>query len=294
MRLQVTGMWFAGVAGAEVGGNAGRPRAVCAEVRISCLPTAESAFVYNSWNSTGSDGKSPSILLVESSGTVHSLIPTSQWSDPARQTAPVKLQPGQSVDDLLVFTAPADESIEHVRLALKMSNLGQGERYLGLQFPRELIAASKPLDGGSLRPAGAGASRGATGGAAVAGAAAAAAGGVAAEMDAPKGDATKSDVAKGDAPKGDTAKGEVAPTAKPAKPALSPDEDINVLKKQIEDSLKENQAARQKDIQEMQKKEQEKREREEREAAEASGKPAPKPGSGKSPAAGAGPTKKTF
>jgi hypothetical protein len=268
------------------------------------LPTAESAFVYNSWNSTGSDGKSPSILLVESSGTVHSLIPVSQWSDSARKTAPVKLQPGQSVDDLLVFTAPADESIEHVRLALKMSNLGQGERYLGLQFPRELIAASKPLEGGSLRPAGVGA----VGGGALAGAASA-------EVEAAKGDAAKGDAAPGkvsqtEMGKSEVGKGEMAKegekvagkdaavgsggaaTAKPAKPALSPDEDINVLKKQIEDSLKENQAARQKDLQEMQKKEQEKREREEREAAEASGKAAPKAGSGKSPKAGVGPTKK--
>jgi small-conductance mechanosensitive channel len=81
-----------------------------------------------------------------------------------------------------------------------------------------------------------------------------------------------------------------AEPAKPAKPALSPDEDINVLKKQIEDSVKENKAAREKDVQELQKKAEEKRQQEEREMAGEKGKSPP--AAGKPPKTGTGSPKK--
>lgn len=98
---------------------------------------------YLSWNQTPAKATSLPVLLVDSEKHPLSLVPKAKFSDPARREAPLRLAPGQGITDLLVFEAPAGE-FEHLRLALRLSAMGQGDRYLGFEVPREMIAESRP------------------------------------------------------------------------------------------------------------------------------------------------------
>ena len=144
-RLQITGAWLGGK----------ENKVVCVELQVSCLPQGQTPMNYNSWNLTGGGGANPSVILTDAAGKPLPLVSVEKWSDPARQTSAVRLAPGQSVGDLLTFEAPAGE-YEHLQLVLKLTALGQGERYLGFRLPKDMIAPERPRDavaaGGQRQP----------------------------------------------------------------------------------------------------------------------------------------------
>jgi len=153
------------------------------------------------------------------------------------ESAPVKLAPGQSVGDLLTFEAPAGD-YEHLQLVVKLTALGQGERYLGFKLPKDMIAPERPRDvvaaagqRAPMRRAGADAAGGEE---EMKGEAAAAADAI---KEAVKGLAK--DMAKGGDPVGEAKPGEAKPTEeKPAAPKPAGEETILDLRKQIEESVK--------------------------------------------------------
>jgi hypothetical protein len=140
------------------------PRVVCVEVRVTNPEQSGAPLNYLSWNQTPAKAGSPSVVLVDSDKQPLPFVPKAKFSDPARRDAPLRLAPGQGVTDLLVFEAPAGE-FEHLRLALRLSAMGQGDRYLGFEVPREMVAESRPeelVESGPSRggaPAGGGAAR---------------------------------------------------------------------------------------------------------------------------------------
>lgn len=119
------------------------PRVVCVEVRVTNPEQSGTPLNYLSWNQTPAKATSPVVILVDSAKHPLSLVPKTKFSDPLRRDAPLRLAPGQGVTDLLVFEAPADE-FDHLRLALRLSAMGQGDRYLGFEVPREMVADSRP------------------------------------------------------------------------------------------------------------------------------------------------------
>lgn len=169
-RLQITGVWFAplAVGGPEAAdaseaanaadaakkdapsrdGNAPTdtkgPQVVCVELHISNPDKSEVPLSYTSWNLSGKAAQPP-VVLVDSTNQPLTLIPVSKYPDRARQDKAVRMQPGHGVTDLLVFEAPTGD-FEHLRLALRLSALGQGDKYLGFQLPKEMIAAAKPME----------------------------------------------------------------------------------------------------------------------------------------------------
>ena len=124
-------------------GNLSGPRVVCVEVRVTNPDQSGAPLNYLSWNQTPAKAGSPPVVLVDSTKQPLPLVPKAKFSDPARRETPLRLAPGQGVTDLLVFEAPAGE-FEHLRLALRLSAMGQGDRYLGFEVPREMVADSRP------------------------------------------------------------------------------------------------------------------------------------------------------
>ncbi len=119
------------------------PRVVCVEVRVTNPEQSGAPLNYLSWNQTPAKATSPTVVLVDSAKQHLPLVPKAKFSDPLRRDAPLRLAPGQGVTDLLVFEAPAGE-FDHLRLALRLSAMGQGDRYLGFEIPREMVAESRP------------------------------------------------------------------------------------------------------------------------------------------------------
>lgn len=195
------------------------PRVVCVEVRVTNPEQSGAPLNYLSWNQTPAKAGSPPVVLVDSDKHPLPLVPKARFSDPARRDAPLRLAPGQGVTDLLVFEAPAGE-FEHLRLALRLSAMGQGDRYLGFEVPREMVAESRPEELVESAPS--------RGGAAAAGGAARA--GVAGR---PTGEA-------GDEPAAMPPPG--SPSGQPSGVPMPREETILDLKKQIEDAAKKTKA----------------------------------------------------
>jgi hypothetical protein len=178
---------------------------------------------YLSWNQTLAKAGSPSVVLVDSDKHPLPFVPKAKFSDPARRDAPLRLAPGQGVTDLLVFEAPAGE-FEHLRLALRLSAMGQGDRYLGFEVPREMVAESRPEELVESGPSRGGAT----------GAAGAARTGIAGR---PAGEAGEEPAAM--PPPGQPPS---QPPGQPPSPPMPREETILDLKKQIEDAAKKTKA----------------------------------------------------
>ncbi|MFO0820120.1 MAG: GYF domain-containing protein [Pirellulales bacterium] len=121
------------------------PRYLCVELRVTVPDRAAAPVNYSGWNTLSTKASLPTAFLVDPAGKPLAFIPPNQFADASRQTKAIRIKPGQVVSDLLVFAAPTGD-FEHVRLGLKMSVLGQGDRYLGFQLTRESIANERPVE----------------------------------------------------------------------------------------------------------------------------------------------------
>lgn len=227
MKLQVTGAWLDdGPGGAVADGDASATsrRRLCIELRLT-NSQPELPLNYGLWNGTGGAGGKQAALLLDESDSAYRFVPATEYSDTARQTVPVRLKPGQSIQDLLVFELPNDDiDFANVRLLLPVAAVGQGKRHLGLKIPRERIADQRPVElAGADRATGA-----ETAGDD--------------EMPAPAAGPAKGSVAN-DA---GTAKPAAPAAAKPAPKPEPKEETIDDLRRSIAETVREQEAEREK------------------------------------------------
>jgi hypothetical protein len=121
------------------------PRYLCVELRVTVPERAAAPLNYSGWNTLSAKASLPTAFLVDPASKPLAFVPPSQFADASRQTKAIKIKPGQAVTDLLVFAAPTGD-FEHVRLGLKMSVFGQGDRYLGFHLTRDAIANERPVE----------------------------------------------------------------------------------------------------------------------------------------------------
>lgn len=97
---------------------------------------------YSSWNGTGILGRDAQAWLLTGEGSVLSMVSPQATAGENRRTS-VSLEPGQSVDDWLVFEAPAGQ-VEDLRLVLPRAALGS-TGYIGFELPKVmLISGNRP------------------------------------------------------------------------------------------------------------------------------------------------------
>lgn len=139
MKLQVTGTWFEGSdpAGAD-------SQRLFIELRVTNVQ-AEAPLNYVPWNGDGAGGGKTVALLATEDGRPCSFVSLAQASDSARQKSPVRLKPGQSLTDVVVFDVAGVES-ETLQLLLPTAAIGQAGRYLGFKIARDSIASSRPVE----------------------------------------------------------------------------------------------------------------------------------------------------
>ena len=115
------------------------PDGLCLEMQIKNPPTAGGTLTYSGWNRTSGT----LAVLADDAGQTFALLPV-KGGDTERKTSPVKLRPGQAVEDVLVFAKPPDD-VENLRLALSYEVVGQGgDRYFGFKIPKSMVSDERP------------------------------------------------------------------------------------------------------------------------------------------------------
>lgn len=115
------------------------PDGLCVGLQIKNLPTASETLTYSGWNRTSGT----LAILADDAGQTYSLLPV-KGGDADRKTSPVKLRPGQTVEDVLVFAKPPDD-VESLRLALSREVVGQGgDQYFGFKIPKSFVSDERP------------------------------------------------------------------------------------------------------------------------------------------------------
>jgi hypothetical protein len=148
LKLSVGSVWLASdEAGTKTQPTAGSAKYVFVQVQLRNI--APVARKYKSWNATAG----ASVVLADQNDAVLSLVPTSA-TPAAGRLAAVDLQPGESVTDTLVFTAPSG-AVEKLKLALAKSALAENARFrtgshIALEIPLEFLLAGGPSSGGAL------------------------------------------------------------------------------------------------------------------------------------------------
>lgn len=147
MKLQVIGVWLEDAAkksgGGDESGDAAGSR-VFIELRITNTQ-AESPLNYTPWNGDGVGGGKSVALLASDGASACQFVPVSMTKDVTRHQAPVRLKPGQSLNEVLVFAVP-EKDFEMLQLVLPTTAIGQAGRSLGLKIPHDLVAAQKPVE----------------------------------------------------------------------------------------------------------------------------------------------------
>jgi hypothetical protein len=139
LRLSVGSVWLAAdEAGTRTAPGDAAARFVFVQLRLQNLAPVPRK--YKSWNATAGT----SVVLADQTDTVLSLVPASD-TPAAERLAIVDIQPGQSVIDTLVFTAPSG-SIEKLKLALAKSALAENVQsktgsHFALEIPLEVLLA---------------------------------------------------------------------------------------------------------------------------------------------------------
>lgn len=169
-RIQFAGAWFSG-------------KQVCVEIRVTNPQRMGEPLLYTSWNMGADNPTNPTAVMAAAMGKdVGAPLRFVPVGKPARQAAKaaeraadasqepagdesgadesgpaaasganerqaklVRVGTGQTVADVLEFAAPEGE-FDHLQLALRLSAIGQGDRYLGFRIPKEMIASEKPVD----------------------------------------------------------------------------------------------------------------------------------------------------
>lgn len=154
MKLSVGSAWLA----ADETGTRVEPSATAAaakfvfvEMRITNV--APVARKYKSWNAMAGT----SVVLADQNNDVLSLVPASA-TPAANRLAAVDIQPGQTVRDVLVFSAPGG-AVEKLHLALAKSALAENAKFRGhshfaLEIPLEVLLTKRSSEGAPAQAAG--------------------------------------------------------------------------------------------------------------------------------------------
>jgi hypothetical protein len=120
-------------------------------VEVKIVNTSAKVLTYQGWNAAAEAG-----AILASADKILPLAPRASTPSAQRQAA-VDLAPGQTINDVLVFAAPAD-SVETLRLALPQASLfANSKGYCAVEIPRQMLLsepapAAINLAGGAVDP----------------------------------------------------------------------------------------------------------------------------------------------